>query len=124
METETIHSNATQARDYFANKIAFTTGPIELHHQIEAGDDIAIIDVRAAEDYAAGHIPGALNLPQDKWSSLSGLQRDKVNILYCYSVVCHLAAKAAIVFAENGYSVMEMDGGFEAWKDNELPVEK
>jgi rhodanese-related sulfurtransferase len=38
--------------------------------------------------------------------------------------VCHLAATAAVQFAEHGFSIMEMDGGFAAWQDNDLKVEK
>jgi rhodanese-related sulfurtransferase len=51
------------------------------------------------------------------------LSKDKLNILYCYSEVCHLAAKAATKFAQAGYPVMEMDGGWEAWKEHDLPIE-
>ncbi|HTC78351.1 MAG TPA: rhodanese-like domain-containing protein, partial [Terriglobales bacterium] len=79
---------------------------------------------RAEEDYQKGHIPGAINLPQEKWDTYEGLSRDKLNVLCCYSAVCHLAATAAVQFASEGFSVMEMDGGFEAWKENDLKVEK
>jgi len=51
------------------------------------------------------------------------LRKDALNVLYCYTQQCHLAATAAVEFAGNGYSVMEMDGGFEAWKENDLEVE-
>jgi len=40
-----------------------------------------------------------------------------MNVVYCYSAVCHLAARACISFASRGFPVMEMDGGFEAWKE-------
>ena len=62
-------------------------------------------------------------IPEEKWETLEGLERDKTNILYCYSHVCHLAAKAAVEFADRGFPVMEMDGGFKAWKDNDLEIE-
>jgi len=119
------NGSPAKAREFFANKMAFTTGPVELSHRIEEGDkDIAIIDVRDAADYKKGHIPTAVNLPQTNWQTLAGLRKDKLNVLYCYTVVCHLAAKAAVEFAGRGFRVMEMDGGFKAWKENELPVEK
>jgi rhodanese-related sulfurtransferase len=91
---------------------------------IRQGENINIVDVRAAEDYAEGHIPGAVNLPKDKWDSLSGLRKDKINVLYCYSQVCHLAATAAVEFAGKGYPVMELEGGFRAWKDHKLEIVK
>ncbi len=87
-------------------------------------EDVHVVDVRAAEDYSQGHIPGAVNLPKDKWNSLIGLRKDKLNVLYCYSHVCHLAAAAAAEFASKGFPVMEMEGGFRAWKDHEMPIEK
>jgi rhodanese-related sulfurtransferase len=83
-----------------------------------------IIDVRAPEDYAEGHIPGALNLPEDKWTTLSGLAKEKLNVVYCYNQTCHLAGRAALFFAEMGYPVSEMEGGFEDWKNHNLEIEK
>jgi len=90
--TETPTYDAAEARDYFAKKIAFTMGPVELHDQIVESENITIIDVREPEDYKKGHIPEALNLPRSGWDTLNGLHEDSVNILYCYSATCHLAA--------------------------------
>ena len=42
---------------------------------------------------------------------MKGLRKDKTNVLYSYSQVCHLAATAAVEFVGQGYSVMELDGG-------------
>ena len=117
-------NDPTKAKEFFLDKVTFTTGPVELNHALEQGADIVVVDVRAEEDYQKGHIPGAINLPQEKWDTYEGLNRDKLNVLCCYSHVCHLAATAAVQFADKGYSVMEMDGGFEAWKENGLKVEK
>ena len=124
MATATLHkSDPTKAREYFEDKLAFTTGPMELEHELHS-DEINIIDVRAAEDYEKGHVPGAKNLPQERWGTLEGLERDRLNVLYCYSQVCHLAAKAAVEFTSHGFSVMELEGGFAGWKDHDLQIEK
>lgn len=112
-----------KAKEYFENKMAFTTGPIELERAIQSGE-VNVVDVRASEDYAEGHIPGAVNLPKDRWQTLEGLRKDKVSVLYCYSQVCHLAAAAAVEFSGKGYPVMELEGGIRAWKDHELDIEK
>ena len=114
----------TKAREYFEAKTSFTTGPAELNELIKSGEDIKIIDVRAVDDFGLGHIPGAINLPKEKWDTLIGLERDKINVVYCYSEVCHLAASAALGFADHGYRVMELEGGFDVWKEYNLPVEK
>jgi rhodanese-related sulfurtransferase len=52
------------------------------------------------------------------------LDRDKPNVLYCYSQVCHLAATAAVEFAGRGFSIVELEGGFDGWKEYDLPIEK
>lgn len=113
-----------QARDYFAQKLAFVTGPYELDGQIKRKEPITIVDVRLPSDFKAGHIPGAVNLPQGKWHTLAGVAKDRPAVIYCYSQTCKLAAAAAVELASAGISVVEMEGGFEAWEKNELPVEK
>ena len=122
--TTRIHDPA-KARAYFEEKLAFTTGPVELDRWIKAGEDnLVVVDVRTAQDFAKGHIPGAINLPREKWDSLQGLSRDKTNVVYCYTQPCHLAANACLHFASRGYPVMELEGGFETWRENELDVEE
>jgi rhodanese-related sulfurtransferase len=119
-----IHDPA-KAKAYFEDKLAFTTGPVELDRWIKSDEDnLTVIDVRAAEDFAKGHIPGAINLPRDKWHQPQGLERNKTNVVYCYSQQCHLAANACLQFAGLGYPVMELEGGFEIWKEHQLDVEE
>jgi len=122
--TETPIYAAAEARDYFAKKIAFTMGPVELHDQITESENITIIDVREPEDYKKGHIPGALNLPRPEWDTFNGLHEDAMNILYCYTATCHLAATAAVKFSEKGFRVKEMEGGFDAWKQAGFQIER
>jgi rhodanese-related sulfurtransferase len=116
-------NDPVKANKYFQDKLSFTTGPVEVSHQIQEKGDIAIIDVRAMEDYKKEHIPGAVNIPKEKWDTLEGLKKESLNVLYCYSQVCHLAAQAAVHFSDKGYAVMEMEGGFKAWKEHNLPIE-
>jgi rhodanese-related sulfurtransferase len=110
------------ALDYFERKMAFTTGPIELSRAIE-NHEVNVVDVRLEQDYRAGHIPGSTNLPHDRWLTLDGLVNDRPNVLVCYSHVCHLAAHAAVEFAQAGYPVMELDGGWNAWQRHNLQIE-
>lgn len=112
------------AKEFFEDEMSFTTGPVELNRMIETGENITIIDVRAEEDYREGHVPGAINLPQDQWQTLHGLDKNKTNVVYCYSIVCHLAKKACLEFATKGYPVMELDGGIDEWREHDLPLEK
>lgn len=111
------------ALKYFREKLDCSTGPIELSHWLEEGAPVRVIDVRASEDYEKAHIPGALNLPRDQWRKPSGLSKDKTNVIYCYSQTCHLAAAAAVEFAKLGFSVIELEGGFNTWQKAGLRVE-
>lgn len=123
METKVTINDPAKAKEYFEAKMAFTTGPVELERMIK-NNEVNVVDVRAAEDYAQGHIPSAINLPKDQWHTLKSLRKDKINVLYCYSHVCHLAATAAVEFARKGYPVMELEGGWRWWENNGFDIEK
>ena len=127
MATQVSIHDPAKAKEYFERKLAFTTGPVELERMMK-NHGANVVDVRAAEDYAQGHIPGAVNLPKDCWHDpkelAAKLRKDTVNVVYCYSIVCHLAASAAVEFAGNGYPVMELDGGWRWWKDDGFAIEK
>jgi rhodanese-related sulfurtransferase len=123
METMMKLNDPARAAAYFESKLAFTTGPVELDRALKSGERIVVLDVREWDDFTKGHIPGAINLPHDRWERCEGLQRDRLNVIYCYTQTCHLAATAAVQFAKKGYPVMEMEGGFEAWEQADLEIE-
>ena len=118
------NQDVARARAFFEQKLSFTTGPVELDHAIKDHENIVIVDVREAEDYEKGHVPGAINLPKGTWDNPEGLQKNRTNVVYCYTQQCHLGANACVRFASQGYPVMEMEGGFEAWQENDLETEK
>jgi rhodanese-related sulfurtransferase len=124
MQWKLVKNDPQQAKEFFQRKMNFTLGPIEVQYYREQNVPMNIIDVRHAEDFEKDHVPGAVSLAEEKWETLKGLSNDKPNILYCYSIVCHLAAKAAVFFAGKGFSVYEMDGGFASWKEHGLKIEQ
>lgn len=79
MTTQTMIQDSAKARAYFEAKMAFTTGPVELERMMK-GNEVNVVDVRAAEDFAAGPIPGAIHLPRDRWRTRAGLHKDKTNV--------------------------------------------
>ena len=111
-----------KAREHFAAKQSFTTGPHELLGMIDRREDVVIVDVRFPTDYRKAHVPGAVNLPKGKWQNVAGLSKEKLNVLYCYNQTCHLAAEAAIELLAQGYRVVEMEGGFATWEANGYPL--
>lgn len=106
-----------QAREHFAARNAFTTGVHELDYLVQNNKgEAVVVDVRFPSDYAAGHVPGAINLPKGKWQNPKGLRKDATHYLYCYDQTCHLAAEAALDLVRQGYRVVEVEGGFERWQ--------
>jgi rhodanese-related sulfurtransferase len=112
-----------QAKGFFKAKASFTTGLHEVDGMIKSNQDIVIVDVRLPRDYGQRHVPGAINLPNGRWHKPTGLSRNKLNILYCYSQTCHLAAEAAVELLAQGYPVVEMEGGFAGWEEAGYEVE-
>lgn len=112
------------AKAFFAAKTGFTTGLHEVDGMVRSREDVVIVDVRLPSDYRQARIPGAINLPNGQWHRTAGLSRDKLNILYCYSQTCHLAAEAAVEFLVQGYPVVEMEGGFAGWHAAGYAVEE
>lgn len=112
------------AAKFFQEKLDCTTGPIELSHWLKERAAVNVVDVRAAEDFEKGHIPGAVSLPREKWASPDGLSKTRTNVIYCYSQTCHLAAAAALQFARKGFPVVELEGGFNTWQKAGLETEE
>ena len=108
-----------QARDYFAQKLAYLTGPFELSGQIKRNEPITIVDVRLPSDFQAGHIPGAINLPHGKVDerNLAAYPADTLFVVYCSGQHCNGADRAAARLARLGRRVKKMIGGIEGWKD-------
>jgi len=107
----------TRAQEHFQSRLAFTTGVHELDFLVQQNKgDFTVVDVRFPSDYAAGHVPGAINLPKGKWQNPKGLRKDAVHYLYCYDQTCHMAAEAALELARQGYKVVEVEGGFDRWQ--------
>lgn len=119
-----ITKDAHRAKEYFENELAYTLGPWQLSHLIEKHlDDFNLIDVREYDDYIKGHIPYATHIPCDQAKEqLLQVSKDKVNIVYSYSCSCHKSKKFAYLLADKGYPVMELTGGFKAWKKHDFEI--
>jgi sulfur-carrier protein adenylyltransferase/sulfurtransferase len=99
----------------------------ELHDMLEAGKDLAIIDVREPVEWDIVHLPGATLIPKDRILSgeaLSELPQNKPIVLHCKTGVRSAEALAALKKA--GFSdATHLQGGVIAWArqvDTSLPV--
>ncbi|NIF30893.1 metalloregulator ArsR/SmtB family transcription factor [Enterobacter sp. Ap-916] len=83
-----------------------------------------LLDVRSAEDYSAGHIPGALNIPLEKLEQhLSDLPRDRDILAYCGGRFCVLSRQAVAFLRQKDFMVQRVDDGFPGWQAAGLRVE-
>lgn len=87
-----------------------------------------VIDVREYDEFAAGHLPGAINIPRGVLEFKIGTvsecaDKDKPYLLYCRT--SGRAALSTVQLQKIGYSkLVSMAGGFEAWAKEERPTDK
>jgi ArsR family transcriptional regulator len=87
-------------------------------------DLITVIDVRPSEEYDAGHIPGALNVPINEIEQhLATLPKGQEVIAYCRGEYCVLAFEAVAALRKRGFSARRLEEGFPEWRAAGLPVE-
>jgi len=86
---------------------------------------VIFLDVREPDEFNAGHIPGAINIPRGLLESRVGEQITDKNttiVVYCRSGVRSALASATLV--KMGYKgILNMDGGWKAWQKAGYPVE-
>ena len=86
---------------------------------------VTVLDVRPAEEYAAGHVPGAINVTLDALSSLlRRLPKGREVIAYCRGPYCLLSVDAVAMLRDKGYQARRMEDGFPEWKAAGMPVEE
>ncbi|WP_380283926.1 ArsR/SmtB family transcription factor [Kitasatospora purpeofusca] len=95
----------------------------ELLARVKAGT-ATVIDVRPAEEYAAGHIPGALSVPLDQLEArLAELPAGVEVVAYCRGANCVLAHDAVRLLTVRGRSAKRLADGMLEWRLAALPVE-
>lgn len=86
---------------------------------------VTVLDVRPPEEYASGHVPGAVNVPLKELARrLEELPQDQEIVAYCRGPHCVLAFEAVAQLRERGFQARRMEDGFPEWREAGLPVEK
>ncbi|MBM3110936.1 rhodanese-like domain-containing protein [Pseudomonas sp. P66] len=84
-----------------------------------------VIDIRSTKDYAAGHIVGALNIPQDKFAARIGeLEKHKAKTLIVVDAMGQHAGTTARELLKAGFTAAKLSGGVSSWKADNLPLVK
>jgi rhodanese-related sulfurtransferase len=95
----------------------------ELMRRVRAGS-VTVLDVRPAEEYAAGHIPGAVSVPlADLPDRLAELPANTEIVAYCRGAYCVLSHDAVRMLTSHGRTALRLADGMLEWKLSELPVE-
>jgi ArsR family transcriptional regulator len=85
---------------------------------------VTVLDVRPADEYAAGHLPGSVNVPlSDLKRRLGELPPGVEVVAYCRGAYCVLAYEAVAALREAGWAARRMQDGFPEWRASGLPVE-
>jgi rhodanese-related sulfurtransferase len=105
---------------HYAARLAVETDCADVYAGLQQAErDFVLLDVRSAELYAAGHVPGATSLPHRQISAerLAEFPSDSVFVTYCAGPHCNGSTKAALKIARLGRPVKEMIGGITGWLD-------
>ncbi len=86
---------------------------------------VTVLDVRPPEEFAAGHIPGAINIPLiDLERRLKDLTEDEEIVAYCRGPHCVLAFDAIAKLRQYGFKAQRLEDGYPEWRASGLPIEQ
>ncbi|MCU7959230.1 MAG: metalloregulator ArsR/SmtB family transcription factor [gamma proteobacterium symbiont of Bathyaustriella thionipta] len=85
---------------------------------------VSVLDVRPPEEFEAGHLPGAINIPLGELEKhLDELDTEQEVVAYCRGPHCVLAFDAVAKLRDKGVKARRLDGGLPEWKLEGHPVE-
>lgn len=96
----------------------------ELQDRMRSGL-VTVLDVRPKEEYAAGHLPGAINVPlAELKKNVKKLPANREIVAYCRGPFCVLAFEAVAQLRKKGLKARRLETGFPEWKVAGLPIEQ
>ena len=85
---------------------------------------VTVIDLRPVEEYAAGHVPGAINIPLPELQKrLRDLPKGKEIVAYCRGPYCLMSFTAVKMLRGRGHKARRLEAGLPEWRSAGLPVE-
>ncbi|MTD57297.1 ArsR/SmtB family transcription factor [Amycolatopsis pithecellobii] len=94
----------------------------ELLRRVDSGQ-ATVLDVRPAEEFAAGHIPGAVSIPLEELAArLAELPPDQEIVAYCRGAYCVLAHDAVRLLTAHGRPARRLADGMLEWRLADLPI--
>ena len=85
---------------------------------------VTVLDVRPSEEYAAGHVPGAINIPiQELEKRLGELPKRREIVAYCRGPYCLMSFEAVAKLRKKGLRARRLEAGLPEWRAAGLPVD-
>jgi rhodanese-related sulfurtransferase/DNA-binding transcriptional ArsR family regulator len=85
---------------------------------------VTVLDVRPPEEFAAGHLPGAINIPvRELEKRLKDLPKGKEVIAYCRGSYCLMSYDAVSMLRKKGFKARRLEAGLPEWRLAGYPVE-
>jgi rhodanese-related sulfurtransferase/DNA-binding transcriptional ArsR family regulator len=85
---------------------------------------VTVLDVRPRDEFAAGHLPHAINIPlRDLARRLREVAKNREIVAYCRGPYCVLAFEAVALLRKRGFKVHRLEDGYPEWRAAGLPVE-
>lgn len=111
-------------RGYFAERDGLEPiSRVELLDRVAAGL-VTVLDVRPQEEFALGHLPGAVNIPlQELAARLDELDPTREVVAYCRGAYCILSFEAVAELRARGLTARRLEDGFPEWRAVGLPVQ-
>ena len=111
-------------RGYFADRDSMEpVSRAELLERLRAGL-VTLLDVRPADEFALGHVPGAVNIPLNEIEGrLAELDKSQDVVAYCRGPYCVLSFEAVATLRARGFNIRRLEEGFPEWRAAGLPVE-
>ena len=111
-------------RGYFADRDSME--PVSREQLAERLRDgvVTVLDVRPADEFALGHVRGAINIPLKELEfRLAELDASREIVAYCRGPYCVLSFEAVAALRARGFNVRRLEDGLPEWKAAGLPVE-
>ncbi len=114
---------AMQASSCTLNDNIVSISAPEFEKEIKS-DSVQLVDVRTPQEYAEGHIDGALNInvQSDNFKVLAQRELSKDSTVFVYCLSDRRSLDATEILTKLGYKVVNLKGGIIEWKDDGLPV--
>ncbi len=111
-------------RSYFRNRDDLEpVSRTELVDRLKAGI-VTVLDVRPEDEFALGHLPGAINIPLSELEKrLADLDPKQEIVAYCRGPYCVLSYEAVAVLRARGFKVRRLEDGLPEWRAAGLPVD-